>query len=157
VSSHGPTGAALEVLAHLVVALLLGLPVAWDRKESQRTVGLRTFPLVAMASCGFVLVGRTVLDPAGHAHVLQGLMTGIGFIGGGAILKTSQSVRGTATAAGIWATALVGCAVGYDAYALAAMVSVLDFLILCLLGSRSRLREGAPADPSSRETPGRSP
>ncbi|NNF40862.1 MAG: MgtC/SapB family protein, partial [Woeseiaceae bacterium] len=75
-------------LTHLVVAGVLALPVAWDQEIESRGVGLRTFPLVAVATCGYTLVGVSVLDSTdAEARVLQGIITGIGFIGGGAILK----------------------------------------------------------------------
>ncbi|MGB8510923.1 MAG: MgtC/SapB family protein, partial [Pyrinomonadaceae bacterium] len=73
------------------VAYLLALPVAWDREQNARSAGLRTFPLVAVASCGYILLARSVFgrggDLSAEARIVQGLMTGIGFIGGGAILK----------------------------------------------------------------------
>ena len=76
--------------------------MAWDREREIRGAGLRTFPLVAVASCGYVMVGISVLgDSGGHARILYGLMTGIGFIGGGAILKQKREVIGTASAASI--------------------------------------------------------
>lgn len=76
-------------LAKIGVALLLTLPVAWERERSTRIMGLRTFPLVAVASCGYVLIAVAVVGSSadGQARIIQGLMSGIGFIGGGAILK----------------------------------------------------------------------
>jgi len=75
-------------LMHLGIAYILALPVAWDRESANQGVGLRTFPLVAVAACGYTLVGVSVLNSTdAEARVLQGLITGIGFIGGGAHLK----------------------------------------------------------------------
>lgn len=100
--------------------------MALERERNARSAGLRTFPLVAMASCAFVLVGIETLggDAGAESRVLYGLMTGIGFIGGGAILKQGNDVRGTATAAAIWATGAVGAAVGFQAFAVAIVVSL---------------------------------
>ena len=93
--------------------------------------GLRTFPLVAMAACGYTLVGFSILGSTdAEARVLQGIITGIGFIGGGAILKSKATVTGTATAASIWTTGLIGIAVASDRYEIAALLSVLTFLTL---------------------------
>jgi len=118
-------------LAHLGVAYLLALPVAYDRDRSARGAGLRTFPLVAVAACGYSLVGMSVLDTTGaEARVLQGLITGIGFIGGGAILKSHGTVHGTATAASIWNTGLIGIAVAFGRYEIAFLMSVINFLTL---------------------------
>ena len=66
-------------LLHLGAAYLIALPVAFDREESAQGVGLRTFPLVAVAACGYTLVGFSMLDSTdAEARVLQGLITGIG-------------------------------------------------------------------------------
>lgn len=123
---------ALHIALKLVVAFLLALPSAWEREVSSRRMGLRTFPLVSMASCGYVLIGEAVLDPSGDAvaRILQGLITGMGFIGGGAILKGPDGVTGTATAASLWATGAVGAATGFGRYDIAVVVSVASFLVL---------------------------
>lgn len=118
-------------LSHLGIAYILALPVAMDREAASRSAGLRTFPLVAMAACGYTLVGFSILTSTdAEARVLQGVITGIGFIGGGAILKSSGSVTGTATAASIWTTGLIGIAVASDRYEIAILLSILMFITL---------------------------
>lgn len=118
-------------LVQLLIAWTLTLPVAWDRERESRSAGLRTFPLVAVAACGYTLVGVSVLDTTdAEARVLQGLITGIGFIGGGAILKSKGSVMGTATAASIWNTGLIGMAVAFSRYEIAAVMSLINFVTL---------------------------
>ncbi len=118
-------------LVHLGVAYLLSLPVAWDRERTRLGIGLRTFPLVAVAACGYTLVGISVLDSTdAEARVLQGIITGIGFIGGGAILKSKGSVVGTATAASLWNTGLIGMAVAFNRYEIATLMSLINFLTL---------------------------
>ena len=79
--------------------------------------GLRTFPLVALASCGFVQGAERLMtdNPEALARIVEGLITGVGFIGGGAILQGKNSVRGTATAASIWSTGAIGVSVGSKA------------------------------------------
>jgi len=111
----------------LCCAFLLALPVGWDREQTVRTAGLRTFPLVAVSSCAFVLLSRLALPPDAQSRVTQGLITGIGFIGGGAILKSNGKVRGTATAASIWTTGAIGASVAVGRLDLAAMLSVATF------------------------------
>jgi putative Mg2+ transporter-C (MgtC) family protein len=88
-------------LSRLGAAFVLALPTAWEREMATRALGLRTFPLVAVASCAYVLAGSAVVGdhPDAQSRILNGLMTGRGFIGGGAILEHGISVRGTATAA----------------------------------------------------------
>jgi putative Mg2+ transporter-C (MgtC) family protein len=116
-------------------AFLLILPIAWEREQSTRSMGLRTFPLVAVASCGYVLIAIAVVGPGedAQARIIQGLLSGIGFIGGGAILKTGANVRGTATAASIWTTGAVGAAIGYAQYEIAILLSLVTYLTLRIL------------------------
>lgn len=120
-------------LWHLALAYLFALPVALDREASSRSAGLRTFPLVAIAACGYTLVGFSILGTTdAEARVLQGVITGIGFIGGGAILKSRGSVTGTATAASIWTTGLIGIAVAADRFEIALILAVMTFVTLRL-------------------------
>lgn len=118
-------------LWHLGVAYVLALPVALDRESATRSAGLRTFPLVAIAACGYTLVGFSILETSGaEARVLQGVITGIGFIGGGAILKSQGSVTGTATAASIWTTGLIGIAAASGRYEIGILLSAITFMTL---------------------------
>lgn len=83
------------------------------------------------AACTCTLVGISVLDSTdAEARVLQGIITGIGFIGGGAILKTKNMVKGTATAASIWNTGLIGMAVAFGRYEIAIVMSIINFVTL---------------------------
>jgi putative Mg2+ transporter-C (MgtC) family protein len=128
-------GEALSNLITLGVAYLLALPIGWNREREERSAGLRTFPLVAIASCGFVMIALEVLGPGSeqHSRILEGLMTGIGFIGGGAILKQGDHAKGTATAASLWATGAVGAAVGYGQLDIAVILSLVTVLTLILM------------------------
>jgi putative Mg2+ transporter-C (MgtC) family protein len=118
-------------LLYLTAAYLFALPVALDRERASRGAGLRTFPLVAVAACGYTLVGISALDSTdAEARVLQGLITGIGFIGGGAILKGKGTVHGTATAASIWNTGLIGMAVALGRFEIALLMSFINFVTL---------------------------
>jgi putative Mg2+ transporter-C (MgtC) family protein len=117
----------------LFVAYFLALPIGWDREQSKRQFGLRTFPLVAVVTCGFMLVGIAVIDTKeGQARIIQGIITGIGFIGGGAILKDQDKVAGTASAASIWNTGAIGLAIAFGRLEIAIILSVLNFLTLQL-------------------------
>jgi putative Mg2+ transporter-C (MgtC) family protein len=117
-------------LAALCVAYALALPIGWDRERNERSAGLRTFPLVALASCGFVQATELHIQgsPEAQARIIEGLITGIGFIGGGAIIKQGGAVQGTATAAGLWATGAVGAAVGLGSYDVAVVIAVITIL-----------------------------
>lgn len=119
-------------LIDLVLAYLIALPIGWDREHEERSAGIRTFPLVAMASCGFVLIALRVLgeNSIGQARILEGLITGVGFIGGGAIIKHRGEALGTATAASLWATGALGAAIGYGLYDIAVILSLVTFVTL---------------------------
>ena len=137
-----------RVLPHLLAlggAYLLALPIGWNREKEARSAGLRTFPLVAIATCGIVQATEHVLQghPEGTARIIEGLMTGMGFIGGGAILKNDNTVHGTATAASLWATGAMGAAVGLGAYDVAIMISLFTFVTLWLLALFKREGKGA--------------
>lgn len=122
----------LNNLIHILVAFLIALPIGWEREGSGTGIGLRTFPLVAVASCGYLLVARDLAggDPNAESRVIQGLLGGIGFIGGGAILKEGGTVRGTATAASIWNTGAIGFAVAFDHLEVAIVLGLVNFLTL---------------------------
>lgn len=128
-SDLAETGAHLLQLA---IAFALAFPIAWDREYRERSAGLRTFTLVAISTCGFMIAARSAIGPSPdvESRVWQGLLTGIGFIGSGAILKTGNMVRGTATAASIWNTAAVGAAVAYRQYDIAVVLSFANFAVL---------------------------
>ncbi|WP_075293245.1 MgtC/SapB family protein [Pararhizobium arenae] len=129
-----------DILLHfiaLMTAYTLALPIAWDREKNERSAGLRTFPLVAIAACGFIQAAETVTadNPEATARIVEGLINGVGFIGGGAILVGKASVRGTATAASLWATGAIGAAVGLGAYDTAIVLSIATFATLRLMAS----------------------
>jgi putative Mg2+ transporter-C (MgtC) family protein len=133
-----------QVLPHLIAlaaAYMLAFPIGWDREREERSAGLRTFPLVALAACGFVQATESIAQssPEAMARVIEGLITGVGFIGGGAIIKHGSSVVGTATAASLWATGAMGAAVGLGSYDIAVMISLFTFLTLRLLPPLKRL------------------
>ena len=127
-----------HLLPHLLalsVAYALALPIGWNREKRERSAGLRTFPLVALASCGFVQAAESLTTdhPEAMARIVEGLITGMGFIGGGAILRMKESVKGTATAASLWATGAMGTAVGLGSYDVGLMLSALTIVTLWLL------------------------
>ncbi|MDX1684476.1 MAG: MgtC/SapB family protein [Saprospiraceae bacterium] len=118
-------------LTQLGIAFVLAIPVAYNREHKARGAGLRTFPLVSIASCAYMLLGMAVFEgDDATARVTYGIITGMGFIGGGAILKTRGTVLGTATAASIWNTGAIGISVAQQLYEIALLLSLINFLIL---------------------------
>lgn len=143
---------SFDLVPHLIAlaaAYLMALPIGWNREREERSAGLRTFPLVAVATCGFIQATEqlTSQSPEAMARIIEGLITGMGFIGGGAILRRDDSVKGTATAASLWITGAIGVSVGLEAYDVAIMLSVITMLTLWLLSPLKRLTaDPAPPD-----------
>lgn len=118
-------------LYQLGIAFVLSLPIAWNREYQSHGAGLRTFPLVSIAACAYMLVGMQVFEGSdAEARVMYGIITGMGFIGGGAILKNSDHVIGTATAASLWNTGAIGISVAYSRYEVALLLALVNFVIL---------------------------
>lgn len=120
----------LHDLRQLAITLVLTAAIGWDREREAHSTGVRTFPIVGMASCGYLLILGPQPDVAAQSRVLQGLITGIGFIGAGAILKEGTTVRGTATAASVWNAAVIGAAVAMNHYGIAIILAVLNLVTL---------------------------
>lgn len=125
-----------RILLRLVVAALLGGMLGFERERRGKSAGLRTHMLVALGSCVFVMVPQQAGVPLGElARVVQGLVTGVGFLGAGTILKKNvEDVKGLTTAAGIWLTAAIGMTVGLGYDSTAVLSAVLALVILSLLG-----------------------
>ena len=142
-----------DVLPHfiaLTIAYALALPLGWNREREERSAGIRTFPLVAVASCGFVQASEGIASasPEAMARVVEGIITGMGFIGGGAILHLKDSVKGTATAASLWGTGAIGVSIGLGKIDVAVMLAIFGFVTLYLLApiKRSIERDEAADD-----------
>ncbi|HEY7303082.1 MAG TPA: MgtC/SapB family protein [Bryobacteraceae bacterium] len=120
-------------LLRIGIAYLLTAVIGWNREREEHTTGIRAFPIVGMASCGYLLILGPHPDAAAQSRVLQGLITGIGFVGGGAILKEGSSVRGAATAASVWNAGVIGASVALEHYGVAVILSGLNLLTLWLL------------------------
>jgi putative Mg2+ transporter-C (MgtC) family protein len=121
-----------QELLRMGIAYALALPIGWNREKEARTAGLRTFPIVAIASCGLAMLGTSLSASSAdvQSRILQGLVTGIGFVGGGAILRAKHSVSGTATAASVWNVGIMGAATGFGIYHIAVVLSLVNLLTL---------------------------
>ena len=116
--------------AHVAGAYVLTVFIGWERERESRSVGIRTFPIVGMASCGYLMLLGAHPGAGDQSRLLQGLITGIGFIGGGAILKEGATVQGTATAASVWNAGVIGAAVALDHYGIAVTLALLNLFTL---------------------------
>ncbi len=129
-------------LKHVGLAYFLTATIGWEREQDGESAGIRTFPIVGMASCGYLMLLGHPADAAAQSRLLQGLITGIGFIGGGAILKQNSTVRGTATAASVWNAGVIGAAVAMDHYGIAITLAALNLLTLRTLLPLKRWLDG---------------
>jgi putative Mg2+ transporter-C (MgtC) family protein len=122
----------LKNLILIIIALLFTLPLAINRESHSKGAGLRTYPLVAIATCSYTLLALEVLGGGdGIAKFMAGLVTGIGFIGGGAIMKSKDEdkISGLANAASIWNTGAVGMAVAWQRFEIAMIISIINYFI----------------------------
>lgn len=140
------TSELARVILRLIIAMLLGALVGFQRARTGKPAGLRTHMLVAMGAALLVLAPLEFgFDSADLSRVIQGLVSGIGFLGAGAILKLADEhqIHGLTTAAGIWMTAAVGVTVGLGLIGLALVSVVLTWLILSALSQvENRMAQG---------------
>lgn len=132
-----------HVLIRLVAAALLGAIVGIQRERAGKPAGLRTHILVTLGTTVFVLAcSGAGMSLDGLSRVIQGVVTGIGFIGAGSILKLSEErvVQGLTTAAGVWMAAAIGVAVGLGGLGVALLSTLFTVIILALAG-RHDLRD----------------
>ncbi len=131
----------LLVFSNLVGALMLGLLVGYERSYHSRAAGMRTYGIVCMASCALTvfagypefwwgLGGTHSAVPVDPTRVVQGIVTGIGFLGAGVIMRDGLNISGLTTAASIWATSGIGVLVGVGFYAAAILLTVLSAALM---------------------------
>ena len=122
-----------RVSVRLLAAALLGAVIGYEREAAGKAAGLRTHMLVSLGAALFVIGGlESGMDAEDLSRIIQGLATGIGFVGAGAILKLDEErkIRGLTTAAGIWLTAAVGVAAGLGRWGAAGVGVLLTWIIL---------------------------
>lgn len=125
----------LRVVIRLLAAMILGGIIGIQRERSGKAAGFRTHMMVCLGTAVFVITCSTVgMEFDAMSRVIQGLVTGIGFIGAGTILKLEgeEEIIGLTTAAGIWMTAAIGITVGLGAVGVGLMSTVLALVILTL-------------------------
>jgi putative Mg2+ transporter-C (MgtC) family protein len=128
------------ILLHLLGALAVGVLIGYERSYHGRAAGIRTYALVAVASCVLTVINAYPdrwfggLSPspafADPTRVIQGIMTGIGFLGAGVIMKEGMSIRGLSTAASIWVTAAIGVVIGLGFYGAAISAAIITIALM---------------------------
>src|SRR3954470_23606794 len=141
--SHSELATNAVILLNLAGALLLGLMVGYERSYHGRAAGMRTYGLVCMASCALTIISGypnywfgghgaavALVDPT---RVIQGVVTGIGFLGAGVIMRSGLNISGLTTAASIWASSVIGILVGVGFYMAACALAAFSALIMIYL------------------------
>lgn len=156
-----------ELILRMIAGMAAGIAIGWERTAKQSSAGIRTFGLVGLgtATAGALFSDASETDSA--SRVIQGVLTGIGFLGAGVITLSREGARprGLTTAAAIWVTAAVGCAAGLGdwpivltATALALMLLVIDHSIERFAGRRTKQAGQPPDDPAKpKDDEGRPP
>lgn len=132
----GPPEQMVRSLLRLAVAMLCGAIIGLERERVGKSAGLRTHMLVTAGTALLVVaVTEAGFDSAGQSRVIQGLITGIGFLGAGAILKQTEKsdIRGLTTAAGIWMTCAIGVSAGLGRFGLALIGTAFAWMVLSIL------------------------
>ncbi len=133
--------ASANMFIQICIAALLGVLIGAERSAANKTAGMRTYGLISLGSCLFVVISNAVYARFEYAklltfdplHMATQVVLGIGFVGGGMIVTKPDKISGVTTAAGIWVAAGIGMAVGFELYTLAILVTALTLAMFTLL------------------------
>ena len=153
-SGFANTEQLIRFTIRLTAAVILGAMIGIERERAGKEAGLRTHILVTLGTCSVVLACTGYeMTTEGLSRVIQGIVTGIGFIGAGTILKLNEErdIRGLTTAAGLWMTCGVGVAVGLGELALALLCSLMTLIVLGVLGKVDAIKPVEHQNSVSRE------
>ncbi|MFQ5967495.1 MAG: MgtC/SapB family protein [Acidimicrobiia bacterium] len=125
----------LDAVIRLAAAALLSGVIGFEREFQKKPAGLRTHMLVGMGSALFAIVSLSSFEALDPSRIAAGVVTGVGFLGAGAIFREGQFVRGLTTAAGLWVVAGIGLAAGAGDIGLAAVASGVALTVLLVLGA----------------------
>lgn len=129
----------IDIILRLILSVILSGLIGFERQLQKRTAGLRTHILVSLGSCLIMLTSLYVFDiyskivPLDPARIAAGVITGIGFLGAGAIIRDRAEVKGLTTAASLWVAAGIGLATGAGFYSGAIIASILALIVLFVL------------------------
>jgi putative Mg2+ transporter-C (MgtC) family protein len=121
-----------EILVRLLGAGLIGGVIGFERRAHHKAIGIAGMVLIAIGSTTFMLLAKQLMqsDPNSISRTLQGLLSGIGFLGGAVIFKSGPDVKGVKAAAAVWITGAIGMAVGTSFWWLGIIVGALTFIVM---------------------------
>ena len=144
----------VDLVWRLLLAAGLGAAVGLEREYRQKPAGLRTNTLIAVGSALFTVMSVSLTGGGGDpSRIAAQIVTGIGFLGGGAIMRNRDSVHGMTTAATIWVNAAIGVAAGAGQYALATFTAALTLVVLVVLPPIERYFERRAGWPDRHRPP----
>ena len=124
---------AIELTLRVVISVVIGAVIGYERELRAKGAGIRTHVLVALGSCLFMIISQYGFPEAvkfDAARIAAGVVGGLGFLGGGIIMKTKNHVTGLTTAAGLWVTGAIGLAAGSGMYELSLLCTLLVIVVL---------------------------
>ncbi len=136
----------LYAASQLVVAVILGALIGYERQRRQRTAGLRTNALVCLGAAAYVMVGMMVAEEISPTRIAAQVVSGIGFLGAGVIMRDGFNVRGLNTAATLWCSAAVGVMVGSQFFVHAALITAVIILAHLVLRPLAEWINRQPVD-----------
>ena len=128
-----------EVVLRLLLAVVIGFAIGFERKMRFKEAGVRTHTIVSIGSCLYMLISMYAFNGADTSRVAAQIVSGIGFLGAGMIFYHKEMIHGLTTAAGIWATAAIGMAAGAGWYIVSIIATVLIILIQCIMHMNFKL------------------
>ena len=131
----------VETITRILVAMALGAVIGFERESEKRPAGLRTHVIVCVAATLFTILSFEAFPGSDPARIAAAIVTGIGFIGAGCILKSGGEVIGVTTAASLWITTAIGMAIGVGYYLPSILVTLIVFAVLRLKKIESKLHD----------------
>lgn len=149
----------LELMLRLLAGLVAGVAVGWQRTLHRKSAGLRTFGLVGIGTAAAASLFSETLHPDAASRVVQGVLTGIGFLGAGLIIHRDREMtpHGLTTAAAIWVTAALGCSAGLGKWPVTLTATALALVLLALDHSLEHRLQGRATPPERNGDGGPSP
>lgn len=134
----------LYFFAQIILSIFLGAVIGWQREKRGKAAGARTYALVTAGAAMFTILSANIF-PDDPARIAAQIVTGIGFLGAGAILHKESAIVGLTTAAGLWITAAIGMAVGLGYYLLAILTTA-TILSVLMINERRLVHAGDEKD-----------
>jgi putative Mg2+ transporter-C (MgtC) family protein len=125
----------VQSILPMIVAMVLGALIGIEREVHNKPAGLRTNALICMGAAAFMVIAQRIgLSPDSISRMTAGIVTGVGFIGGGAVLRDRANISGVTTAATIWVVTSIGIACGMRLYDMAVSITILSLIVLAVFG-----------------------